>query len=156
NNEIGNLNDIEAIAILCRETGAVYHTDTVQSMGKYRHDLQSLKVDFLVGSAHKFHGPKGIGFMYIDHSNKIRPLIPGGSQERNMRGGTENVAGIVGLAKALEIAYRDMEPNRQRITALKARMVHQLREHVEDVSFNGLSGDLEASLYSVINVSVPE
>ncbi|RYZ83467.1 MAG: cysteine desulfurase, partial [Moraxellaceae bacterium] len=116
NNEIGNLTDIEEAARICKKYDAVYHTDTVQTMGHYVHDVQKLKVDFLVGSAHKFHGPKGVGFLYTNADIRVKPLIYGGSQERNMRGGTENVYGIVGLAKALEIAYRDMADHERHIT----------------------------------------
>jgi cysteine desulfurase len=155
NNEIGNLNDIETIAQLCKQYDAVFHSDTVQTMGHYKHDVQALGVNFLVGSAHKFHGPKGVGFIYVDSSIKIHPLIQGGSQERNMRGGTENVYGIVGLAKAIEIACRDMEEHQQHIQALKDRMVQKLREQIEDVQFNGLSAEGDKSLYTVLNVSLP-
>ncbi|GAB2526851.1 cysteine desulfurase family protein [Rufibacter soli] len=155
NNEIGNLNDIETIAQLCKRYDAVFHSDTVQTMGHYKHDVQALGVNFLVGSAHKFHGPKGVGFIYVDSSIKIHPLIQGGSQERNMRGGTENVYGIVGLAKAIEIACRDMEEHQQHIQALKDRMVQKLREQIEDVQFNGLSAEGDKSLYTVLNVSLP-
>ncbi|GAB3894011.1 cysteine desulfurase family protein [Larkinella knui] len=160
NNEIGNLLDLETVGTLCREYKAVFHSDTVQTMGHYRHDLQKLPVDFIVGSAHKFHGPKGVGFLYVNANTKsgrgpIHPFIHGGSQERNMRGGTENVYGIVGLAKALEIAYTEMESHRRYIESLKSRMIDQLRERLEGVSFNGLSASLPASLYTVLNVSLP-
>ncbi|MFC6996839.1 cysteine desulfurase family protein [Rufibacter roseus] len=155
NNEIGNLNDIQTIADICKKHNAVFHSDTVQTMGHYRHDVQQLGLNFLVGSAHKFHGPKGVGFIYVDSSNKIHPLIQGGSQERNMRGGTENVYGIIGLAKALEIAYRDMDEHQQHIQSLKDRMLHQLREQIEDVQFNGLSAEADKSLYTVLNVCLP-
>lgn len=156
NNEIGNLNDIEKIGQICRAHNAVFHTDTVQSMGKFRHDLESLPIDFLVGSAHKFHGPKGVGFLYINRETKIAPLIHGGAQERNMRGGTENVAGIVGMATALEIAYADMDQNRKHLEQLKSRMIENLRAKVNGVDFNGLSAELDQSLYSVLNVCIPE
>ncbi len=156
NNEIGNINDIERIGEICQGAGALYHSDTVQSMGKLPHDLQNLKVDFIIGSAHKFHGPKGVGFIYINHGNKITPLIHGGSQERNMRGGTENVAGIVGLATALEVSYRDMDKNRKHIEDLKTTMIDLLKEKVVGIGFNGLSDQLDKSVYSVLNVSVPE
>ena len=108
NNEIGNLNDIEAIGDICTQHNAVFHTDTVQTMGHYRHDVQQLKTQFLVGSAHKFHGPKGVGFVYCRSGMRVDSLLHGGAQERNVRSGTENVPGIVGLAKALEISCRDM------------------------------------------------
>ena len=104
NNEIGNLLNLEVVGDLCEKYGAIFHTDTVQTMGHYKHDLQAIKANFVVGSAHKFHGPKGVGFVYVKPGTKILPFVHGGAQERNMRGGTENVYGIVGLAKALEIA----------------------------------------------------
>ncbi|MFY0651586.1 MAG: cysteine desulfurase [Cyclobacteriaceae bacterium] len=156
NNEIGNLNDIDAIGRLCQDHSAVFHSDTVQAMGHYVHDLSSEQMDFIVGAAHKFHGPKGVGFLYINHKNKIAPIILGGAQERNMRGGTENVAGIVGLAKALEIAYRDMAKDRAHIEGLKLRMIASLHEKISGIEFNGESEDLEKSLYTVLNVSLPE
>lgn len=155
NNEIGNLNDIEAIGEICKKYNAVFHSDTVQTMGHYKHDLQQLKTNFIVGSAHKFHGPKGVGFLYCDAETKIQPLIQGGAQERNMRGGTENVYGIIGLAKALEIAYRDMGEHQTYIQSLKDRMIYKLREQLDDVSFNGMSEFGDKSLYTVLNVSLP-
>ncbi|WP_242929467.1 cysteine desulfurase family protein [Pontibacter vulgaris] len=155
NNELGNLNDIEAIGALCKKYNAIFHSDTVQTMGHYKHDLQTLGANFIVGSAHKFHGPKGVGFLYTDASLKVQPLIHGGAQERNMRGGTENVYGIIGLAKALEIAYRDMAEHQQHIQMLKDRLIFKLREQLEDVSFNGMSEFGDKSLYTVLNVSLP-
>ncbi|SFH27907.1 cysteine desulfurase family protein [Pontibacter chinhatensis] len=155
NNEIGNLNDIEAIGEICKKYNALFHSDTVQTMGHYKHDLQQLKTNFIVGSAHKFHGPKGVGFLYCDAETKIQPLIQGGAQERNMRGGTENVYGIIGLAKALEIAYRDMGEHQTYIQSLKDRMIYKLREQMDDVSFNGMSEFGDKSLYTVLNVSLP-
>lgn len=155
NNEIATVNDIEEIGVLCRQYGAIYHTDTVQTMGHFRHNLKELPIDFLVGSAHKFHGPKGVGFLYVNNRIKIEPFIHGGAQERNMRGGTENVASIIGLAKALEIAYADMTEHQQHIIGLKARMIAKLRDNIEDVRFNGDSESLENSLYTVLNVSLP-
>lgn len=155
NNEIGNLNDVEAIAAICKKYNAVFHSDTVQTMGHYKHDVQKLGANFIVGSAHKFHGPKGVGFLYSDAGIKIQPLIHGGAQERNMRGGTENVYGIIGLAKALEIAYRDMEEHATYIQRLKDRMIYKLQEQMEEVSFNGMSGIGDKSLYTVLNVNLP-
>ncbi len=161
NNEIGNLLPLEQVGAMCREYKAVFHSDTVQTMGHYRHNLQQLSIDFIVGAAHKFHGPKGVGFLYANGDTKagrgpIHPFIHGGSQERNQRGGTENVYGIVGLAKALEIAYRDMDAHRQHIEGLKRRMIDQLRERLDGVQFNGASADVDNSLYTVLNVSLPE
>ena len=155
NNEIGNLNDIQAIGEICKKHDAVFHSDTVQTMGHYQHDLQKLPINFLVGSAHKFHGPKGVGFLYVNGDVKIQPFMHGGSQERNMRGGTENVYGIIGLAKALEIAYRDMEAHQKHIQSLKDRMIGQLKAQMEDVRFNGNSEFAEKSLYTVLNISLP-
>jgi len=156
NNEIGNLLDLDQVGRLCRQYDAIFHSDTVQTMGHFRHDLQTLPVDFIVGAGHKFHGPKGVGFLYVNAERaKIHPFIYGGAQERNMRGGTENVYGIVGLAKALEIAYRDMDAHRQHITALKRRMIEQLTEKMPDVRFNGDSAAIDSSLYTVLNVSLP-
>ncbi|WP_259015452.1 cysteine desulfurase family protein [Emticicia fluvialis] len=155
NNEIGNLIDLKKVGEICKQYEAVFHSDTVQTMGHYKHDLQDLPVDFIVGAAHKFHGPKGVGFLYINANNKIHPFIHGGSQERNMRGGTENVYGIVGMAKALEIAYRDMEEHQTYLKGLKARMIDKLKANIPGVTFNGNSADVENSLYTVLNVSFP-
>ena len=140
NNEIGNLNDIAAIGEICAAHDAVFHTDTVQTMGHYRHDVQQLKNHFLVGSAHKFHGPKGVGFLYTRSGLQVSPLIHGGAQERNVRSGTENVSGIVGLAKALEIAMRDMAAHQAHVQGLKDRFIGKLRAEIDDVQFNGLLG----------------
>ena len=157
NNEIGNMLNLNRVGELCRSYDAVFHSDTVQTMGHFRHDLQQLPVDFIVGSGHKFHGPKGVGFLYVNAEQvKIHPFMHGGAQERNMRGGTENVYGIVGLAKALEIAYREMDEHRQHIMGLKRRMIEQLHASMPDVQFNGDSADVENSLYTVLNVSLPE
>lgn len=155
NNEIGTLNDIHAIDELCQEHQAYFHSDTVQTMGHFRHDLQALKASFIVGSAHKFHGPKGIGFLYVNHKNSIHPFIHGGAQERNMRGGTENVYGIIGLAKALELAYTHMDEHRKQIESVKSYMIQRLKESVEGVDFNGTSAELDNSLYTVLNVGLP-
>lgn len=156
NNEIGNLLNLNRVGELCRAYNAIFHSDTVQTMGHFRHDLQQLPVDFIVGAGHKFHGPKGVGFLYVNAEQiKIHPFMYGGAQERNMRGGTENVYGIVGLAKALEIAYRDMDAHRQHITTLKRRMIDQLREKMPEIGFNGDSADVDNSLYTVLNVSLP-
>jgi len=156
NNEIGNLTDIGHVAELCVAYGAKFHSDTVQTMGHYRHDLQKLSVDCLVGSAHKFHGPKGVGFLYVNHATSIQPLIYGGAQERNMRGGTENVYGIIGLAKALEVAYTGMESHKAHIMALKQRMMEHLTAAIPTIGFNGTSGHLDQSLYTVLNLCMPD
>jgi cysteine desulfurase len=124
-------------------------------MGHYVHDLQKLDVDFVVGSAHKFHGPKGVGFLYVNADAKIKPMIYGGAQERNMRGGTENLYGIIGLAKALELAYEEMAEHRKNIEQVKGYMIEQLKQKIAGVNFNGESGDLDNSLYTVLNVCLP-
>ncbi|SFO28534.1 cysteine desulfurase [Algoriphagus ornithinivorans] len=155
NNEIGNLNDLNKIGSLAREYGAFFHSDTVQTMGHYVHDLKSLPIDALVAGGHKFHGPKGSGFLYVRKDKKIHPFIHGGAQERNMRGGTENVIGIIGIAKALEIAYEDMAGHEAHIKALKKHFIEKLNAEIPGVEFNGMSADLENSLYTVLNVSLP-
>ena len=152
NNEIGNLLPIKKVSELCEKHNAIFHSDTVQTMCHYVHDLQQMKVHFITCSAHKFHGPKGIGFLYINNKVKIKPLLFGGTQERNMRGGTENVYGIVGLAKAFDIAHREMEQHQKHIQGLKSYMIEQLKKNVPDISFNG---DSENGLYTVLNVSFP-
>ena len=155
NNELGTLTDIEAVGELCEKYHAIFHSDTVQTMGHYPHDLSRLKVHFLVCAAHKLHGPKGVGFLYIHHAIKINPMIFGGSQERNMRGGTENVYGIIGLAKSLEIAYGKMEQHHEYIQGLKTYMMEELVKHVPGIEFNGETTP-DKSLYTVLNVSFPE
>lgn len=154
NNEIGNLTDLGKISQICESYQAVFHSDTVQTMGHYPHSFTDLKVDFATGAAHKFHGPKGIGFLYINARNKINPFIYGGAQERNMRGGTENVYGIVGMAKALEIAYQNMEDHHNHIQGLKTYMIDELQKAIPNIQFNGNTKPSE-SLYTVLNVSLP-
>jgi len=155
NNEIGNLLPIDEVGELCSKYNAIFHSDTVQTMGHYTHDVKSTKIQFLVGAAHKFHGPKGIGFLYINHQLKISPFIHGGSQERNMRGGTENVYGIVGLAKALEIAYRDIDAHQNHVQSVKNYMIERLQQTIPGVEFNGTATTPEKSLYTVLNVLFP-
>ena len=155
NNEIGTLTNIEHVAELCEQYDALFHSDTVQTMGHYRHDLSKLKVHFLVCAAHKIHGPKGVGFLYINHKIKIKPFIYGGAQERNMRGGTENVYGIIGLAKALELAYADMEKHQAHIQEIKSYMMDELKRAIPGIGFNGKTS-ADESLYTVLNVSFPK
>lgn len=155
NNEIGNLLDLNAVSAMCKEHKALFHSDTVQTMGHYAFDLQSLPIDFIVGAAHKFHGPKGVGFLYINANSKIKPYIHGGAQERNIRGGTENIYGIIGLAKALELATSNIDSHKKHIKGLKAEMKNQLLAKIPGIAFNGNSADLDSSLYTVLNVSFP-
>ncbi len=156
NNEIGNLLDIEKVGDLCQQHQAYFHSDTVQTVGHYVHDLRKIKVHGMTAAAHKFHGPKGIGFMFIRKDKKIQPFVHGGPQERNMRGGTENVYGIIGLAKALEIAYRDMDEHKSYITGLKIHMIEKLRANIPHIEFHGDSANIDRSLYTVLNVCLPE
>lgn len=153
NNEIGNLLPLKRVAELCRKYQAVFHSDTVQTMGHYAIDLSKIPVHFVTCSAHKFHGPKGIGFLYINGDIKISPLIYGGAQERNMRGGTENVYGIVGLAKALEVSHREITSHQLHLQELKSYMIEALEEHIPGVEFNGDAKG--SSLYTVLNVQLP-
>ncbi len=155
NNELGNLIDLEKIGDICEKYNAIFHSDTVQTLGHYAHDLSKLKVHFITCAAHKLHGPKGVGFLYINHTIKIKPMIHGGAQERNMRGGTENVYGIVGLAKALEIAYAELKDHQEYIQSLKSYMIDQLKYNIPGISFNG-DINPDKSLYTVLNVSFPE
>lgn len=155
NNELGTLTDMERVGDLCEKYNAIYHADTVQTMGHYVHDVRKLKVHFLVCAAHKLHGPKGVGFLYVNSNIKIPPMIYGGAQERNMRGGTENVYGIVGLAKALEIAYTEMQSHQNHIQGLKDYLKAQLIAEIPGVAFNGET-EASKSLYTVLNVSFPE
>lgn len=156
NNEIGNITDIHAIGILARRYDAVFLTDTTQTLGKIRLDMNNSGIDFLVGSAHKFHGPKGVGFVYVEKKHRIKPLIYGGGQESGQRGGTENVIGIVGLAKALEVAYRDLDVSQTKICKLKQYLVSKLAiSGIEGICYNGESKSIENSVPNVLNVSFP-
>lgn len=156
NNEIGNLLDIQSVGELCEEHNAYFHSDTVQTVGHYVHDLSRIKVHGMAAAAHKFHGPKGVGFMFIRKDKRIQPFVLGGTQERSMRGGTENVYGIIGLAKAIEIAYRDLDSHTRYIKGLKNRMITRLKESIPGVDFHGDSANLDKSLYTVLNVCLPE
>lgn len=155
NNELGTLTDMDKVGDICEKYDAIYHADTVQTMGHYKHDVRKLKAHFIVCAAHKLHGPKGVGFLYVNSNIKIPPMIYGGAQERNMRGGTENVYGIVGLAKALEVAYGEMEEHQAYIQGLKDYLKAQLIAEIPGIGFNGET-ETDKSLYTVLNVSFPE
>ncbi|MCC8407945.1 cysteine desulfurase [Mucilaginibacter sp. UR6-1] len=155
NNEIGNINNIELISEQCCRHNAIFHTDTVQTMGHYRHDLKALGAHFIAASAHKFHGPKGIGFLYCRDGVSLEKLIHGGSQERRLRAGTENIPGIVGLAKALEVAYSHIDAHADYVQSLKSSMIHKLTELVPGVQFNGNSASADKSLYTVLSAAFP-
>ena len=154
NNEIGNLLDIDTAGEICKKYNAIFHSDTVQTVGHYKIDLRKKPVHFATGAGHKFHGPKGVGILYVNDNIKVRPMIYGGGQERNMRAGTENLYGIVGFAKALEIAEANMEKDATYIQSLKTYMIDQLNKKIRGVKFNGdYNGK---SLYTVLNVSFPK
>lgn len=155
NNEIGNILDLKRVADLCEENNALFHTDAVQAIGHYNLDLKDIKVDFLAASAHKFHGPKGVGFIYVKKQNIIKPLILGGEQERGLRAGTESVHNIVGLEKAMVLAYDNLEAEMAYIKDLKAYFISSIKENIPNIAFNGLSGDLEKSTYTLVNVRLP-
>ena len=153
NNEIGNMIDLHAVGALCNSYNAIFHSDTVQSVGHFPFDLRNTPVHFITGSAHKFHGPKGIGLLYINENIKIQSFIHGGGQERNMRAGTENIYGIVGLSYALEIATNNFEVDKSYILSLKLYMYEALKKSIPSISFNG--DVLGKSLYTVLNVNIP-
>jgi cysteine desulfurase len=153
NNEIGSMLDLARLSAICHGHGAYLHSDTVQTIGHFPINVQETPVHFLSGAAHKFHGPKGVGFIYINGQATLKPFIDGGAQERNMRGGTENVYGIIGLSKALELACANMAERETQISAVRAHLMQRLQNEFEDVTFNG---DVHgSSLYTVLSVSFP-
>lgn len=154
NNELGNLLDVAAVGELCRKYNAIFHCDMVQTIGHYPVDLRALNVHFASAAGHKFHGPKGVGILYVNAEIQITPMINGGSQERNMRAGTENLYGIVGFAKALELAMNRHEADSRQILELKQYMCDRLTKEFEGVTCNG--DTLGNSLYTVLNVSFPK
>ncbi|MBA2251018.1 MAG: cysteine desulfurase [Chitinophagaceae bacterium] len=154
NNEIGNLLDIDRVGALCKKYNAVFHSDTVQTIGHFPFDLRNTPVDFISAAAHKFHGPKGSGILFINENIKIRPFLQGGGQERNMRAGTENLYGIVGFAKALEIATANFEKDSANIRSIKQYMMEQIKKYFPGASFNG--DPLGKSLYTLLSISFPK
>lgn len=155
NNEIGTLIPLKKVSELCRKYNAYFHSDTVQTIGHYAFDMQDLDIDFITCAAHKFHGPKGIGFLYTNKKAKVESLIHGGGQERGLRGGTENIYGIVGLAKAMELANEDIQSHQNHVQSLKSHMIQRLTSEIEGVSFHG-DISKENSLYTVLNVCLPK
>ena len=154
NNEIGNILDIDAVGTLCKKYKAIFHSDCVQTVGHYPIDLRKTPVNFISAAGHKFHGPKGSGIIYVNENVKIKPLIFGGGQERNLRAGTENLYGIIGFAKALELATTNHEKDAAYIQSLKDYAIQELEKNISGVCFNG---DYKGrSLYTVLNVSVPK
>ena len=155
NNELGTIIDLETIGNLCRKNNALFHSDTVQSIGHYRFNLQELPIDFLVAAAHKFHGPKGIGFVFIRKETGLKSLLFGGGQERGLRAGTESVHNIVGLGEAFSHAYTNLDDDQSQITDLKSYCIEQLSSKIPDLSFNGCCDDLTKSTYTILNVRIP-
>jgi|TARA_B110000305_G_scaffold53163_1_gene58397 cysteine desulfurase len=155
NNEIGNILDMSLVSDLCKKYNSLFHSDTVQSVGHYKLDLSLLDIDFIVASAHKFHGPKGIGFAYVKNTNPIKPLIFGGSQEKGCRAGTESVHNIVGMSEALDISINKMEKEVDHIKKIKSYFIDRLKNVIKGVEFNGLSSNLDDSTYTLVNVRFP-
>lgn len=154
NNEIGNMLDWHTVGNICKKYNAIFHSDTVQTVGHFPIDLRNTPVHFITGAAHKFHGPKGVGILYINENVRINPFIFGGGQERNMRAGTENLYGIVGFSKALELATTNHDSDRSHIVEIKKYMYDQLKLNIKDVDFNG--DVMGQSLYTVLSVSFPK
>lgn len=156
NNEVGNLIDLKQVGTLCHKNHAFFHTDMVQTLAHYPINLKELPVDFVSASAHKTHGPKGVGLLYVkEKAIKPTPMLHGGAQERDLRGGTENSIGIVGMAKSYELSHQSMEVDMEYVLSLKKRMIEQLDSNIPNVSYNGKSGNLEESLFNILNVQVP-
>lgn len=156
NNEIGTLLDIKKVSNLCIDNNAFFHSDTVQAIGHFKMDLRKIPIDFIVASAHKFHGPKGVGFAIIKKGLGIKPLIIGGQQERGARAGTENVPQIAGMQTALDIAMENLEVDKTHITTLKKHFIEGLQRAVPDVQFNACSGNLLESTYTILSVRFPK
>ncbi|WJJ95824.1 cysteine desulfurase family protein [Algibacter luteus] len=155
NNEIGNILDIKRVADLCKQNRALFHSDAVQSVGHYNLDLQNVPVDFIAASAHKFHGPKGVGFAFIRKNSGLKPLIVGGEQERGLRAGTESIHNIVGMEVAIKEAYNKLKEETVFIKGLKQYFIDEIKKEIPHVKFNGCSDDLEKSTYTLVNVCLP-
>ena len=156
NNEIGNILDIEKVASLCKAYKALFHTDAVQSVGHYTLDLQDIQIDFLAASAHKFHGPKGVGFAFVRKNSGLKPLIIGGEQERGLRAGTESLHNIVGMEMALNMAYKNLNEEVAYVSALKHYFIEKISTEIPGVSFNGRSIDFKKSTYTMVNINLPK
>jgi cysteine desulfurase len=155
NNEIGSILDLDRVSKLCQDNDALFHTDAVQGVGHYAIDLNQLKIDFLSAAAHKFHGPKGVGFSFVRKNSGLNPFILGGSQERGLRAGTESVHNIVGMAKALEIAYSRIDEEQKYLKDLKTYAIEQFTKSFPEIHFNGCCSDLDRSSCTLVNVSLP-
>lgn len=155
NNELGTFIDLHRVANLCKDNNALFHSDTVQSVGHYRLDLSETPIDFLVAAAHKFHGPKGVGFVFVRKSSGLAPMIHGGAQERGLRAGTESVHNIAGMEEAFVQAYKNMDEDRAYITDLKSYALKALQKAFPDAYFNGCCANMDQSTYTIINVRLP-
>ena len=155
NNEIGSKLDLNLVGNLCKDNNALFHSDTVQSIGKYEFDLSKLNIDFIIGSAHKFHGPKGIGFVYINKNLKLNPFVIGGNQERGMRAGTESVHNISGMELAFINSYTNIQENNNHISSLKSTFIKKIRKDIPEIKFNGSCDDDLLSSFSILNICLP-
>ena len=155
NNEIGNKIDIDAVCGICKENEALIHSDTVQSIGHYIWDVKKTPIDFMTAAAHKFHGPKGIGFAYLRRNSGLKPMITGGSQERGFRAGTESYHNIIGLEEAFIQSYENLEKETAQVRGMKEYFIKRITEEIPEAKFNGLSGDMEKSTYTLVNVNLP-
>jgi len=155
NNEIGNVLDLEVVGKLCHQYEAYFHTDAVQGIGHFTFDMETLPVDFLSAAAHKFHGPKGIGFSFVRKNSGLQSFIYGGAQERGLRAGTESVHNIVGMNKALKLAYKNLEDERQKVLDVKNHFIDQITTVFPEVQFNGLCDDPDKSTYTLVNIALP-
>ena len=155
NNEIGTILDIEYVANLCKKHNALFHSDTVQSIGHYPLDLSKISIDFLAASAHKFHGPKGVGFAFVRSGFGLQPIITGGTQERGCRAGTESIHDIVGMDASLEIAYKNIVSEKDFILSLKTYFIESLKQEISGIEFNGCCDDSSKSTYTLVNVCLP-
>lgn len=155
NNEIGNKLDIGLVSKLCKENDALFHSDTVQSIGHYIWDIEQIPIDFMAAAAHKFHGPKGVGFAYIKRNSGMKPMISGGAQERGSRAGTESYHNIIGLEEAFINAYDNLEEEKAYVIGLKQHFIERVQKEIPGVQFNGLSGDIEKSTYTLVNLRLP-
>lgn len=155
NNEIGSKLDLNLVGNICKDNNALFHSDTVQSIGKYEFDLSKLNIDFIVGSAHKFHGPKGIGFVYINKNLKLNPFVIGGNQERGMRAGTESVHNISGMELAFINSYTNIQENNNHISSLKSTFIKKIKKDIPEIKFNGSCDDDLLSSFSILNICLP-
>ena len=154
NNEIGTIINLNEYGEICRSNNALFHSDTVQTIGHYDLDLSATTIDFITCSAHKFHGPKGVGFAYINNETIINPFIEGGSQERGYRGGTESIHNILGLKTAFEISYESLEKDSKKVSKIKEYFIHSILKNIPGTKINGNS-DTHNSSYTILNLCLP-